>query len=189
MSNCFTPLKSCGVKDVVGWLSTNEVTYEVWDILRFKRIEAAIILNHQIVVVEELLKSTYDLKDGGSDMLYHVSDARNEARRWATDPEFAKEIDERLAARGHSPASILAKAYASCAGQLQMIVKTIANREARRMAALREIARRDEFLAKRLERASLEVIDGEFSEAVESGLVRRAMSSQRTIETNELNAG
>jgi hypothetical protein len=40
-----------------------------------------------------------------------------------------------------------------------------ADRELRRMASLREIYRRDEFLASRLEQASQEIIDGEFSEA------------------------
>jgi hypothetical protein len=159
--------KSARAKDVVDWLSTNEVTYQVWDILRLKRIEAATMLSHQVVVVEELLKLTYDKPDAYSEALYAVSDARNEARRWATDVEFGKKLDERLAARGYDSASILAKAYARCAGELQMIEKSIANREVRRMAALQEIARRDNFLAKRLERTSLQVIEGEFSEAAE----------------------
>jgi hypothetical protein len=159
--------KSVGAKDVVDWLCTDEVTYHVWEILRIKRIAAAIILSHQIAVVEELLKSTYDPKDGYSDMIYAVSDARNEARRWATDPEFGKKLDERLAARGHDTASIQAKAYTRCAGELDRIEKSIAKLEVRRMTTLREIARRNEALAKRIERASLDIIDGEFSEAAE----------------------
>jgi hypothetical protein len=43
--------------------------------------------------------------------------------------------------------------------------RRFADRELRRMASLREIYRRDEFLARRLEQASQEIIDGEFGEA------------------------
>ena len=57
-------------------------------------------------------------------------------------------------------------AYSLCATELQALDKAIADRELRRMASLREIYRRDQFLARRLEQASQEIIDGEFSEAV-----------------------
>jgi hypothetical protein len=96
-----------------------------------------------------------------------IFEAKNEARRWASDPEFAKKIDERLAARGHDSASILAKAYARCAGELHAIQKRISDLELRRMSTLREISYRDEIMAKQLERKSLEIIEGNFSEAAE----------------------
>ena len=57
--------------------------------------------------------------------------------------------------------------YSLCATELQARDKAIADRELRRMASLREIYRRDGFLARRLEQASQEIIDGEFSEAAE----------------------
>jgi hypothetical protein len=41
-----------------------------------------------------------------------------------TDLESAKKLDERLATRGRDRASILAKAYERCAGELQEIDKT-----------------------------------------------------------------
>ena len=82
-------------------------------------------------------------------------------------PEVEKKIDEKLAARGHDRASIRAKAYSLCAAELQALDKAIADRELRRMGTLREIYRRDEFLARRLERTSQQIIDGEFSEAAE----------------------
>ena len=99
--------------------------------------------------------------------MYYISGAKDDARRWATDSEFGSEIDDRLAARGHDSASILARAYSLCATELQALDKAIADRELRRMATLREIYRRDQFLARRLEQASQEIIDGEFSEAAE----------------------
>jgi hypothetical protein len=158
---------SVGARDIVDWISVNDVTYHVWDGRRLQTIKAALILAKQIEVVEGLLKSTYDPGGPTENMAYFISGARNDARRWATDSEFGSEIDDRLAARGYDSASILAKAYSLCATELQALDKAIADRELRRMGSLREIYRRDEFLARRLEQASQQIIDGEFSEAAE----------------------
>ena len=158
---------SVGARDIVDWLWANDVTCLAVDARRLQVAKAALILSKQIQIVEELLKSTYDPKDAYTDTLYNISDARNEARRWATDPDFGARIDERLAARGHDGASILGKAYSLCAAELQGLDKSIADREFRRMAILREVQRRDDFLARRLEKTSQQIIDGEFSEAAE----------------------
>lgn len=158
---------SVRARDIVDWVSVNDVTYHVWDGRRLQGIKAALILAKQIDVVEGLLKSTYDPGGPKENIVYYISGAKNDARRWAIDAEFGGEIDEQLAARGHNGSSILAKAYSLCAAELQALDKAIADRELRRMATLREIYRRDEFLARRLEQASQEIIDGEFSEATE----------------------
>lgn len=157
---------SVGARDIIDWVSVNDVTYHVWDGRRLQKIKAALILAKQIEVVEGLLKSTYD-PEGLKDTVYYISGAKNDARRWATNSEFGSEIDQKLAARGHDSASILATAYSLCATELQALDKAIADREVRRMGTLREIYRRDEFLARRLEQASQPIIDGEFSEAAE----------------------
>jgi hypothetical protein len=158
---------SVDARDIVDWLSVKDVTHHVFDYCRLHAIKAATILARQIEVIEGLLKSTYDPGGPQEDMTYYISGAKNDARRWATDVEFAKKIDDRLAARGHDSASILAKAYSLCANELQVLDKAIADREVRRMATLREIHRRDEYLARRLQRTSQQIIDGEFSEAAE----------------------
>jgi crotonobetainyl-CoA:carnitine CoA-transferase CaiB-like acyl-CoA transferase len=158
---------SVGANDIVDWLSVKDVTDQVFDYRRLQEIKAASILAKQIEVIEGLLKTTYDPTAPREGMEYYISGARNDARRWASDPEFAKKIDDKLAARGHDSASIRAKAYSLCATELQALDRAIADRELRRMATLREIYRRDEFLARRLERTSQQIIDGEFSEAAE----------------------
>ena len=158
---------SVGANDIVDWLSVKDVTDQVFDYRRLQEIKAASILAKQIEVIEGLLKTTYDPKAPKEDMEYYISGAKNDARRWASDPEFEKKIDEKLAARGHDSVSIRAKAYSLCATELQALDKAIADRELRRMGTLREIYRRDEFLARRLEKTSQQIIDGEFSEAAE----------------------
>jgi hypothetical protein len=158
---------SVGAEDIVGWLSAKDVTDQVFDYRRLQEIKAALILARQIEVIEGLLKTTYDPGAPNETMEYYISGARNDARRWVTDTEFEKKIDDKLAARGHDMASIRAKAHSLCASELQVLDKAIADLESRRMISLREIYRRDELLARRLERTSRQIIDGEFTEAVD----------------------
>jgi hypothetical protein len=158
---------SIGATNLVHWLWANDVAYHSWQIIRLQNMEIQLLLRHQTHVVEELLASTFDLPDSGLQPIYVIFEAKNEARRWASDPEFAKKIDERLTVRGHDPASILAKAYSRCAGESRAIQKQISDFELRRMSTLREIAYYDQIRAKQLERKSLEIIDGSFSEAAE----------------------
>src|ERR1700676_4874711 len=96
---------SVGARDIVDWVSVNDVTYHVWDGRRLQAIKAALILAKQIEVVEGLLKSTYDPGGPKENIVYYISGAKNDARRWATDVEFGSEIDEQLATRGHNSAS------------------------------------------------------------------------------------
>jgi hypothetical protein len=159
--------RSIGATDVIHWLWANDVAYHTWGILRLQKIEAQLILIHQTQIIEELLSSTFDPDHAELQPLYVVFEAKNAARKWASDPEFAKKIDERLTTRGHDAASIFAKAYSRCAGELRAIQKSISELELRRMSTLREIAYRDEMRAKQLERKSLEIIEGNFSEAAE----------------------
>jgi len=157
--------ESVGAKDVVDWISVRDVTYHVWDHNRLQAIKADLILAKQIEVIEGLLKTTYGPVGPSQAMTYYLSGANNDARLWGIDPETSKKIDAQLAARGHGAASVLAKAYSMCAAELQALDKAIADRELRRITTLREIYRRDDFLARRLEKASQQIIDGEFSEA------------------------
>jgi hypothetical protein len=50
--------KSCGGGDPMKWLLINEVIHHIWEIRRLQGIEAKIVLNHEIDIVEELLKTT-----------------------------------------------------------------------------------------------------------------------------------
>lgn len=158
--------ESVGAKDIVDWIAVRDVTYHAWDHYRLQGIKSALILEKQIEVIEGLLKTTYD-PGGPKEMTYNLSGAKNDARRRSFDGAFAKKIDQKLAARGHDAASILGRAYSLCAADLQMLDKAIADRELRRMTMLREIYRRDDFLARRLEKVSQQIIEGEFSEAAD----------------------
>jgi len=75
---------SVGARDIVDWVSVNDVTYHVWDARRLQAIKAALILARQIEVIEGLLKSTFDPGGPERSAIYYISGAKNDARRWAT---------------------------------------------------------------------------------------------------------
>ena len=155
-----------GATDIIGWSQCSDITYQTWEARRLQKIRAGILLEAQVEVVADLLRSTYDGREIPA-TFYSVVDAQSEARKWVTNKEFGAKIDERLAARGHNSGSILADAYKRSALHLLQIDKSISDLEARRMMTLREIARHDAAMAKRLAQASAEIIEGEFTEAAE----------------------
>lgn len=154
-------------EDIIVWSWCSDIAYQNWEGRRFQRIRAGLILEAQVSIIEDLLKTTYDPGQERRQTLYDVLDAKNEARRWATDAGFASKVDDRLATRGHDRNSVLAKAYSLCAPQLAQVDRSIANLEARRMMTLREIARHDAAMAKRLDQVSSEIIEGDFTQAAE----------------------
>jgi hypothetical protein len=151
-------------RDPLKWLLVNEVTHHVWEMRRFRRIESALVLKRMVEVIEELLRTTYDAESEGMAMVWS---ARNWAHLWAEGGEAAKEVEERLAARGYDIEAIRVRAYERCAAELREIETIIAKRENRRRATLLEIDRRHEAFARRLAQASTEILDAEFSEAAE----------------------
>src|SRR5712671_5360234 len=64
---------SVGPRNIVDWLFANDVTCLALDGRRLQVCKAALILNKQIQIVEELLKSTYDPRDAYADTLYNIS--------------------------------------------------------------------------------------------------------------------
>ena len=153
-------------QDILGWLVALDAVYWSWEIRQERIVKASVIKHHQRVVVLELLKST-----AGPDRLasanYRVFEADEDILRWSIDPKARKEIDARLAAAGHDPASVLAMAYISGANNIDTIDRRIAAYEQRRNSALREAGYRNEYLFNQLKKADTEIIDAEFSEAAE----------------------
>jgi hypothetical protein len=86
---------------------------------------------------------------------------------WASDPDARRRIDLKLEEKGHDTDSVLAQAYLRGARDIDAIDKRIALYELRRNAILKEIGLRSERKAQKLNKASLDIIDGEFTEAAE----------------------
>jgi hypothetical protein len=154
-------------QDVIGWLAVKDAVDWSWDIRRERAIKIDVVKHYQRQVVAELLKSTTDPSDRFAAATYRVFEADADLLRWSTDPNARKEIEEKLAAAGHDPASILAMAYMRGANDIDAIDRRISAYEQRRNSALREVGYRNEHLFNQLEKADSEIIDVEFSEAAE----------------------
>jgi hypothetical protein len=96
-----------------------------------------------------------------------VERASEDAEQWASDPKARQGIDKELAESGYDQGYILARALTNSASEIDTIDKRISTYEYRRNAILREIHRHSESMARRLDRAASEIIDGEFTEAAE----------------------
>jgi hypothetical protein len=166
--NAFFAAIAASVKptDAIDWLFTKDIVDLSWHIRRERTIIADVVKLAQKQIVLALLKATSDASDAES-ALYRILDAADDANRWANDPEGRREIDARLAEKGHPPSTTLAQAYINAAPQIDAVDKRIAGYETRRIAVLREVERRSEKFARDLDKASSDIIDGEFSAAAE----------------------
>jgi hypothetical protein len=90
-----------------------------------------------------------------------------EAKQWASDPKARRRIDKELADKGYDASYIQTSALQQIADGIDAIDLRIASYELRRMAALRAMEQYSEKLARRLEAASSDIIEGQFTEAAE----------------------
>jgi hypothetical protein len=96
-----------------------------------------------------------------------AAEAEREVEQWASDPKARRRIDKELAERGYDQTYVLARALTNSASDIDTIDKRISTYEYRRNAILREIDRHSESMARKLDKASSEIIDGEFTQAAE----------------------
>jgi hypothetical protein len=139
------------------WFLVKDLADLTWDIVRERKVKVYIIRSFEIVAVEEALASS-DALGLGSDV---------EARQWATDPKMRIKIDKKLLAAGFSSSEIQAKAFIRGGREIDIIDRRIATYELRRMAILRQIEEYNGKRARQLERASSQIIEGEFSDGSE----------------------
>ena len=153
--------------DAIDWIYLKSVVDLIWEILREQTVKTGIVKLMQKEVVLELLKMTHDEPASLDSHRYRIFDAEDEANHWANDPKAQKEIDARLTEKGYSVQDVLAKAYIKGQDHIDAVDKRIAALEARKMTILRELERRNEKLARHLEKSSSDIIDAEFSDAAE----------------------
>jgi hypothetical protein len=99
--------------------------------------------------------------------IFRIFQADEDLALWATDPGARAKIDAALAEKGHSASAIMAQAYMRGASQIDAIDRRIAGYERRRDAAVKEANIWSDHLIRRLDQATTEILDGEFTEAQE----------------------
>ena len=138
--------------DAIDWLLLIDVAYLSWEIRRERRIKAEIIKLRQ-------KEAQFPSKLAITRADFALSQIA------AQDPSAFKKKD--LKPEAKEADSMLAEGYILGDYDIDVIDKRIASYEYRRNTALREMYLRSEKMAQLLEKASSDVIDGEFTEAAE----------------------
>jgi hypothetical protein len=152
--------------DVVGWLFIKDYVDWSWEIRRERIIKAETIKYYEKQVVAELIKSEFAPSGQFEAAYYRIFNAGADLDLWVTDPKCRKDVDEGLAAKGYDASYILAQAYLRGDHAIPAIDKRIAVHELRRNAALKEAGLWSDRLERQLDQVTSEVIDGEYTEAV-----------------------
>ena len=160
--------------DAIAWLFVRDIADLSWEIRRERSLKLLLIKSyHEDVVRGHLtppMPGTTELtlwRTVDPEAAEAAGEAVEEASQWASDPKARRRINKELAEMGYSASDILRDALCEAADSIDAINRRLASYELRRMAALRTIERYSEALARRLEKTSSKIIEGEFAEAAE----------------------
>jgi hypothetical protein len=152
IANAMKPL------DFIAWQCVGRITDLAWYIRRERILKTEIIKIYHKEIVSELLGDIFN------NPMLGVSE---DAQRWERDPSARRELNQRLAKKGHTPDSVLAQAHIRGADQIEASDKRTASYEARSFAILREAGLYNEKLTRRVDQATSDAVDAEFTEAAE----------------------
>jgi len=144
--------------DAIEWMYLGDVVNLTWEIRRMRRIKAGMINSSLEKSRTHRLRTAAYLEELSEDE--ELTEAEEEE----------EEEEEEGEAESEDPAALLAEAYcysSNTFGYIDAIDRQTASAEMRRNSALRELAWHSEARARKLDKASREIIDGEFSEAAE----------------------
>jgi len=163
--------------DAIAWIYLGDFVNLTWEIRRERWLKHHAIEDALQAEVRKCLMpepppftATLHLFSAGEtdpQRAFEVERAYEQAEQWARDSKARRRIDKELASAGYDAKYIFTQALSESASDIDEIDKRISAYENRRNAVLREIDRHSESLARRLDRASSDIIDGEFTEAAE----------------------
>jgi hypothetical protein len=151
-------------RDIIDWLLLKDVVALTWEIQRSRRHRETVIRMGRLDALKQILDQVMPKPMGipaycRDDEITHLA-----AERIAGDSKATKRVDELLHGSGFSRADIDVHAMTVMGVELQRIDSQVARNESHRDSLLRQIERRREGWAKDVQRASEEVIEGEFRE-------------------------
>jgi hypothetical protein len=139
--------------DIIEEMWVRDVVDLEWEILRYRRLKAHLLLASQYTGLERVLSPLVGVE------AYKLSN------EWAQrDPGAVTEVDKLLASAGLTIDAVMAEAFAARIRELDCIERMVASAEGRRAEALRELARHREASAAGLKDAIKKVEDAEFEE-------------------------
>ena len=140
-------------KDILEEMWTRDVVDLTWDVLRMRRLKAALLTSVMSEGMDKILHR----------LLLDWSDAHDLSKAWsARDPDAIKTVEELLAARGLTMDQAAARGFEARIEIFERIDRMAMAAEARRNAALRELERHRASLAQALRQASDDIIEAEY---------------------------
>jgi hypothetical protein len=153
-----------GPADFIDWLLVKDVVAHTWEIQRSRQHRETVIRMGRLKALQQILDQATPDPEGGLS-IGRDSDIAELAVKWLNgDSKAAKRVAETLQASGFSLADIAAHAITVMAVELERIDLQVERHESRRDSLLRQMERRREGWGKRVQRASEDVIEAEFSE-------------------------
>jgi hypothetical protein len=159
--------------DAIAWIYVREFADLAWEIRRERWLKQQVIENARKTIITELLMppeidpNLDEADELESERETEIERVVEEMKQWETDPEARRKIEKDLASEGFGNNILLTDALTNNANLIDAIDRRISAYENRRNTALREIDRYSDNLARRLDQASSDIIDGEFTEAAE----------------------
>jgi hypothetical protein len=143
--------------DFISWQCVGRITDLSWYIRRERILKNEIIKFYHKQVAAELLDCFHNPMVG----------IPEEIRRWEYDPTKRKEVNQRLAEKGHLPDSVLAQAYMRGAAEIDAIDRRIGSHELRTILILKEVRIYSARLARQIDKARSGVIESALQETSE----------------------
>jgi hypothetical protein len=147
-------------QDIIEQFEASNVSWLVWDVLRYQRSKIAIINAGMRSALEQIFDQL--LRDPGTDHYGQISEEAEElAWKWFRDPKAKQKGCKLLAEFQLDESAIEATAIRNALAQIEPLDKLIASAEARLHQALRFIAEYRENLARRLSEAADRLLEDE----------------------------
>jgi len=147
-------------QDIIEQFELSNVSWLVWDVLRYQRAKTAIINAGMRSALEQIFDQL--LREPGTDHYGEISEeAEDLAWKWFRDPKAKQAGCKLLAEFQLDESAIEAMAIRNALAQIEPLDRLIASAEARLRQALRFIAECRENLARRLSEAAERVLKDE----------------------------
>jgi ribosomal protein L12E/L44/L45/RPP1/RPP2 len=148
--------------DVIEEFWIQDVVELMWEAMRLRRLKTNLLSASTVTGIDAVLFPAFGSPKAG-----------DLAKAWYLRKEEALQaVDAFLAQVGLTMDSVIAQTLAKKLDDIERIDRLLANAEARRHVALREIDRHRAAVAARLRAAAEAIEDGEFSEAGEESTLR-----------------
>jgi hypothetical protein len=154
--------------DIFEWIWVEDFVRAEWDVRLNSRIKIDIIklMERKLIAEDETDAMMIGYRNVARARILAKAEAENPGKAQKDKKDAKPEVAKPEVPKTKDP-YLLARVFMRCGDELDRIDRRIAAGEKKRDGILREIGRHRESFARRLEQASSEIIDAEFTEAAE----------------------